>query len=244
MVRAIPGGISDNGRRSSDDENNAVTQPIYLIFLGAPGAGKGTQATLLERRFGLPHVASGDLFRDNVKRQTALGIKVQSYLDRGDMVPDDVTIAMVMERLIRHDCSNGAVLDGFPRTVAQAEALDRTMVTYHRQIKAAINLRVKRETLMARLTGRWICRDCQAIYHLLNNPPKVKGKCDVCNGELYQRSDDQPATVVHRLEVCFIQTAPLFNYYNKQGLLHNIEGERDIESVHRSILTVLNGARP
>jgi adenylate kinase len=217
----------------------AIAQPRYLIFLGAPGAGKGTQADLLEKRLGLPHVASGDLFRENLKNRTPLGLKAQGYMERGELVPDDVTIAMVMERLARPDCANGAVLDGFPRTVAQAEALDHRLADEDKHIEAVINLAVAPETLMARLTGRWICRNCQATYHLLHNPPKVAGRCDVCGGELYQRTDDQPETVARRLEVYFAQTAPLIDYYGERELLHEVNGAQDIEAVQRDILDVL-----
>jgi adenylate kinase len=220
----------------------ATAQLRYLILLGAPGVGKGTQADLLEKRLGLPHVASGDLFRENLNNRTPLGLKAQGFMERGELVPDDVTIAMVMERLARPDCVNGVVLDGFPRTVAQAEALDQTLAAGNRHIEAVINLTVTRETLMARLTGRWICRDCQASYHVVNNPPRVAGRCDNCGGELYQRIDDEPETVARRLEVYFAQTAPLIDYYRERGLLREVQGEQDIEAVQRAILDVLGRA--
>jgi len=217
----------------------------HIILIGAPGAGKGTQATVLSEQLDVPHVSSGDLFRDNLKRETSLGLQAKSYMEKGELVPDDVTIAMVRDRLMQPDCDRkGAILDGFPRTAEQAKSLDDVLQKDGKKIDVVVFIQVPEDVLVERLTGRWICRNCQAVYHTQFNPPRQAQVCDVCGGELYQRPDDQPATVVHRLEVCFIQTAPLFNYYNKQGLLHNIEGERDIESVHRSILTVLNGARP
>jgi adenylate kinase len=217
----------------------AETQPRYLIFLGAPGSGKGTQADVLQKRLGLPHVASGDLFRENLKNKTPLGLEAQGYMQRGELVPDDVTIAMVMERLALPDCAGGAVLDGFPRTVTQAQALDRTLAEVDSRIDLVINLAVAPKTLLGRLTGRWICRDCQATYHVQHNPPQVAGECDACGGELYQRPDDQPETVARRLEVYFAQTAPLIDYYRESGLLREVDGEQDIEVVQGDILDVL-----
>ncbi len=221
----------------------ATIQPRYLIFLGAPGAGKGTQADLLQKQIGLPHVASGDLFRENLAQQTPLGLQAKGYMERGELVPDDVTIAMVMDRLSRPDCAGGAVLDGFPRTVAQAEALDRTLAAAGRAIEAVINLVVSPQALMARLTGRWICRNCQTPYHMLYNPPRVAGVCDACGGELYQRTDDQPETVARRLDVYFAQTAPLIDYYRARGLLRDVDGDQSIEAIQNQILSVVGLAK-
>lgn len=216
------------------------TQPKYILLLGAPGAGKGTQAALLQERLGLPHVASGDLFRDNLKRETELGLKAKSYMERGELVPDDVTIAMVLERLSRPDTAKGALLDGFPRTIQQAEALDAALAAQGRKIEKVINFNVSEDALMARLTGRWICRNCQATYHTLYNPPKQPGLCDVCGGELYQRPDDTPETVANRLRVYFNQTRPLIDYYQKRGQLVDINGEQEIEQVQQDIVQALS----
>lgn len=221
------------------------TQPTYLILLGPPGAGKGTQAGLLEKKLGLPHVASGDLFREHLKNDTALGREARGYMDRGELVPDGVTIAMVLERLSRPDCWEGAVLDGFPRTIEQAKALDSALEVEGNSVRRVVDLKVSRDALMERLTGRWICRDCQANYHTLFSPPKVAGRCDVCGGvpggggELYQRTDDQPETVARRLEVYFAQTRLLVEYYQQRGVLVEVDGEGDIDEVHRRILCVL-----
>lgn len=218
------------------------TQPTYLILFGPPGAGKGTQAKLLEKKLGLPHVASGDLFREHLKNDTDLGQKARGYMERGELVPDDVTIAMVLERLSQPDCRDGAVLDGFPRTIEQAKALDSALEAEGKSVRRVLDLQVSRGALMERLTGRWICRDCQANYHTLFNPPRVPGRCDVCGGELYQRTDDQPETVARRLEVYFAQTRPLVDYYRERGVLVEVDGEGDIDVVHRRILDILSVA--
>jgi adenylate kinase len=219
-----------------------ASQPRYVILLGPPGAGKGTQADLLEEKLGLPHVASGDLFREHLKNNTELGRQARAYMERGDLVPDDVTIAMVLERLSRPDCRVGAVLDGFPRTVEQAEALDMALAADGKGVSEVIDLQVSEQVLMERLTGRWICRQCQANYHLVFNPPKTPGRCDVCEGELYQRTDDKPETVARRLQVYFEQTYPLVDYYRQRDLLLKVDGEGTVEEVHRRILGVLNVA--
>jgi len=194
---------------------------------------------MLQERLALPHVASGDLFRDNLKRETELGLKAKGYMERGELVPDDVTIAMVLERLSRPDTANGALLDGFPRTIQQAEALDAALIKQGRKIEKVINFNVSDDTLIARLSGRWICRNCQAAYHTLYNPPQQPGRCDVCSGELYQRADDTPETVANRLKVYFNQTRPLIDYYQQRGLLVNINGEQAIEQVQQDILNAL-----
>jgi len=221
-----------------DSSRTASTK--HIILLGAPGAGKGTQATRLSEALSLPHVSSGDLFRDNLKQQTPLGLLAKSYMEKGELVPDDVTVAMVRGRLSQPDTqARGAILDGFPRTVEQATALEDVLRQDNKHIDAVIAIQVSDDALVARLTGRWICRQCQAVYHTLYNPPKTAGRCDVCGGELYQRPDDQIETVGHRLKVYFNQTLPLIEFYHKKGLLHEVDGEQDIEAVQAALLAVI-----
>jgi len=220
----------------------ATTEPLYIVLLGAPGAGKGTQARMLSEELGIAHIASGDLFREHLNNQTELGRLAKGYMDRGELVPDDVTIRMVMERLERPDCEKGAILDGFPRTVAQARALDEELSARGRRVSVAPYIKVGEEALVARLSGRWICRKCQATYHTLFNPPKQPGVCDLCGGELYQRSDDTEETVRRRLQVYFEQTLPLIDYYRERGVLVEIDGEQDIPSVYRDLLAAVRQA--
>jgi len=205
-------------------------------MLGAPGAGKGTQAKMLAEKTGLSHVSSGDLFRDNIKNETDLGILAKSYIDKGELVPDDVTISMVKDRLSRPDCAKGAILDGFPRTTAQAEALDASLAEMGRQIDIVPLIGVPESVLMARLTGRWTCKQCGAIYHTLFSPPKQAGICDLDGSELYQRPDDTPETVSNRIKVYTEQTAPLIEYYTQKGVLAEINGDQDIEQVNADLL--------
>ncbi|MDH7487553.1 MAG: adenylate kinase [Anaerolineae bacterium] len=211
---------------------------MYLVLLGPPGAGKGTQAERLEKELGLPHVASGDLFREHLSKGTALGSLAKTYMDRGDLVPDDVTIAMIRERLQRPDCAQGAILDGFPRTQAQARGLDDMLADMGRALDGVLYLAVPDEELVQRLSGRWICRQCQTPYHTLFSPPAQAGVCDACGGELYQRDDDRPETVRARLRVYHQQTAPLIDYYRRAGLLVEVDGSGDIESVAAALLKV------
>lgn len=208
---------------------------MEIVLLGAPGAGKGTQAELLAEHLGIPHVASGDLFREALKGQTPLGRQAKEYMDRGELVPDAITIAMVRERLASADTQRGVILDGFPRTVEQAEALDETMAERGRRIDLAVFIRVRPEVLLERLSGRWICLDCQGVYHTLYQPPAEPGRCDVCGGGLYQRVDDRPETQSRRIEVYLAQTAPLIDYYRQRGILAEVDGERDIESVQQEL---------
>jgi adenylate kinase len=209
--------------------------------MGAPGAGKGTQATSLSEVLDIPHVSSGDLFRENLSEQTPLGLLAKSYMDKGELVPDDVTVAMIRDRLRQRDCeARGAILDGFPRTVEQARALEDVLRQDKKKIDAVIFIQVPEQVLEDRLTGRWICRQCGAVYHSLFNPPKQAGRCDVCGGELYQRPDDQLDTVKNRLKVYFKQTLPLVDFFKKRGLLHEVDGQRAIEEVQGAILTVLD----
>ena len=209
---------------------------MYLVLLGPPGAGKGTQAERLEEALKLPHVASGDLFRENLKNETELGLLAKKYMDKGDLVPDDVTIAMVRDRLQRPDCDQGAILDGFPRTQAQAQALDRMLADMGRRLDGVLYIAVPDEELVRRLSGRWICRQCQTPYHTIFSPPAQEGVCDACGGELYQRDDDKPETVRARLKVYHQQTSPLIDYYRQAGLLVEVDGAGDIETVSTALL--------
>lgn len=212
-----------------------------IILLGPPGAGKGTQADLLEQELGFPHVASGDLFRYNLRNETELGLLAKKYMERGDLVPDDVTIAMVHDRLERPDCEAGVILDGFPRTIPQAEALAEMLGEMGRSVDGVINIEVGEDELVRRLSGRRICRECQTAYHVAFNPPEQPEVCNECGGELYQRDDDKPETVRNRLKVYFEQTAPLIDYYQDQDLLYEIDGKGNIEAVNRTLLEVIEG---
>ncbi|MBN2007403.1 MAG: adenylate kinase [Anaerolineae bacterium] len=208
-----------------------TAQPKYIILLGPPGSGKGTQASVLCNALSLPHVASGDLFRYNLKNETELGLKAKAYMDKGELVPDDITIAMVLDRLARPDCQNGVLLDGFPRTLAQAEALDKALAEQGVAINLVLNVQVPDEEIVNRLSGRLICRECQEPFHTMFKPFATcpHGKC---KGEhLYQRDDDKPETVRNRLEVYWNQTSPLIQYYQGKGVLTDINGYQDIEAV-------------
>lgn len=213
--------------------------PNYIVLLGAPGAGKGTQATLISKEIGLPHVSSGDIFRENIKNHTELGQMAGEYLDRGDLVPDDVTIAMIRERLSREDCFGGAVLDGFPRTPAQAEALDTMLAEIGGEVNVVPYIKVDEDVLIERLSGRWTCRESGHIFHEEFSPPKVPGKCDFDDSELYQREDDRAETVTKRIHVYLEQTAPLIAHYTDKGLISEIDGARQIEVVTADLLAIL-----
>ncbi len=208
----------------------------YIVLLGPPGAGKGTQADLLCLKLRVPHVSSGDLFRDHLKRQTELGQLAKQYIERGELVPDQVTIGMVKERLAQPDCAEGVLLDGFPRTVPQADALDRVMAEQGKKITSVPCINVRDEALLERLTARWTCKNCQAVYNVLAKPPRQVGVCDVCGGELYQRADDTPETQRRRLEVYHAQTSPLIEYYRQRNLLAEVNGEQGIEAVQESLV--------
>ena len=212
--------------------------PKYIILLGAPGAGKGTQAEILRERFGLAHVSSGDLFRENVSKQTPLGVLAKSYMDKGELVPDDVTIKMVMERIARPDCARGVVFDGFPRTEAQAKALEAALARADKKIGAALFVQGRDPVLIERLTARWTCPQCGSVYNLLTNPPRADGKCDKDGTALNQRDDDKPATVRRRLDVYRQQTAPLIDYYRQTGLLRELNGEQTIEQVTAAVVNI------
>ncbi len=213
--------------------------PTYVVLLGAPGAGKGTQAKRLSQALGLPHISSGDIFRENLKNQTELGELARQYMERGELVPDDVTIAMIRERLSRPDCAPGAILDGFPRTPAQAEALDKMLHDFGGQMDVVLYIKVSQQALIDRLAGRWMCRAHGHIYHERYNPPKQPGICDVDGSELYQRDDDKAETVKHRIEVYQRQTAPLIAYYRERGLLVDVDGEQPIDAVTAALLAAV-----
>jgi len=212
---------------------------VYIILLGAPGAGKGTQAVMLAKKLKLAQVASGDLFRQALQKETELGKKAKAFMDKGQLVPDEITIQMVLERLAAPDTQGGAIFDGFPRNIKQAGALDEALAKQAKAINKVIYIKVPEGELLKRLSGRWICRNCQAPYHEVDNPPKVKGICDRCGGELYQRPDDKVATVKKRLEVYFAETAPLIDYYKKAGKLQEIDGEGGAAEVNRRIIAAL-----
>ena len=215
-------------------------ESLFLILLGPPMSGKGTQAARLTQLLGIPQVASGDIFRDNIKNQTNLGMEVKVYIDRGDLVPDEITISMVQERLQREDCQDGALLDGFPRTIPQAEALDEILADLGASLAVVISIAVPDDTLVERASGRRICRTCGQSYHLLFGPPRVEGICDSDGGDLYQREDDQPDTVRQRLEVYQAQTSPLIDFYRSRGILQEINGNQPIDDVARDIELVVN----
>lgn len=216
---------------------------MYLILLGAPGAGKGTQAHLLTDRINLAHVSSGDLFRENIKNRTPLGIEAKGYIDRGELVPDEKVIEMIMEHLNTPASQNGALLDGFPRTIYQAEALNIALrENFGEGIGRVIYIKVDTEELLQRLSGRWICPVCQTPYHELNNPPKVKGRCDHDGAELHQRDDDKRSTAERRLQVYFNQTMPLIDFYKKQDLLLEINGQQTVGKVTGDIVEALVAA--
>ena len=212
---------------------------MYIILLGAPGAGKGTQAVYVAQELSLVHIATGDLFRQAIEQGTELGIQVKSYMDKGVLGPDEITIRMVLERLSAPDCESGVVFDGFPRNLEQAEALDEALAKQTKSIDGVVYIKVSEEELLRRLSGRWICRDCQMPYHATDSLPKVWGKCDNCGGELYQRSDDTVERIKKRLQVYFAQTVPLIDYYAQAGKLVEIDGEGSVDEVGRRIVVAL-----
>ena len=213
--------------------------PDYLVLLGAPGAGKGTQASLISKKMGLPHISSGDIFRENIKNQTELGKLASEYMNKGELVPDDITIAMIGERLSRPDCAQGAVLDGFPRTPPQVEALDNLLAESDEEVDVVPYIKVPDDVLIERLTGRWTCRKEGHIFHESFNPPKQKGLCDIDGSELYQREDDKVKTVTNRIRIYMKQTAPLIAYYEESGKLIEIDGDQPIEKVTEDIMAIL-----
>ena len=217
---------------------------MYIIMLGAPGAGKGTQADILSQEMSLPHIASGDLFRQALEKRTGVGLLAKSHMDKGGLVPDEITIKMILERIDQPDCASGCLFDGFPRTLQQAKALDKALRGQGRTIDKATYIEVPDEELVKRLSGRWLCRACQTPYHITNSPPETPGKCDRCGGELYQRSDDREETVKERLSVFLAQTVPILDYYEKQGKLIRVNGNMEMQGVARQIISALTESMP
>lgn len=212
---------------------------MKLILLGPPGAGKGTQAKILTERFGIPQISTGDILRAAVKEGTPMGVKAKSFMDAGGLVPDEVVIGIVQERLQQPDCVKGFILDGFPRTTAQAEALKQTLVQLGKELNKVVSLEVDVEALVVRLTGRRTCKDCGRGFHVQFDAPKVDGVCDSCGGALVQRDDDREATIRHRLDVYAQQTSPLIAYYRNEGLLASVDGMLAMDAVQDALLTVL-----
>ncbi len=216
---------------------------FYVVLLGPPGAGKGTQAEIIAGKYRIAHISSGDLFRENISNQTKLGMEAKSFMDRGELVPDDVTIGMVKDRLQKPDCSKGALLDGFPRTPAQAEALDKILSELKGKIAIVPFITVPEEILIDRLGGRLTCRAAGHVYHMKFHPPKVAGICDLDGSELYQREDDKAETVKNRIAVYTRQTAPLIEYYTKKGLLEEIDGSLPKERVTEQLIAAIDRIR-
>lgn len=214
---------------------------LNIVLMGLPGAGKGTQAARLVEILGIPHISTGDMFRAAVNEETPLGLEAKSYMDQGQLVPDRVTIGIVRERLGKDDCANGFLLDGFPRTVPQAEALDQLLEEMERKLDHVIYIEVEEDELLKRLTGRFMCRTCGSTYHRIFAPPQQEGICDRCGGELYQRNDDKEETVANRLKINMEQMGHLLQYYESTGKLHRIQGKRPIDEVTKTILTEVRG---
>ena len=212
---------------------------MYVILFGPPGAGKGTQAVILAEKTGLVHITTGELFREAIRKETELGKQAKPYYDRGDLVPDGITIGMLLERLAEEDCARGCLLDGFPRTLDQATALDEALVGQGQAIDKVLCIQVPEDELLSRLAGRWTCRQCGAVYHRQSQWPKVEGRCDRCGGVLYQRDDDQSEAVRRRLEVYSRQTAPLIDYYRGRGRLVEVDGHRSVDEVSGELVAAL-----
>lgn len=216
---------------------------MNIILMGLPGAGKGTQASEIIKKYPIPHISTGDMFRKAIKDETELGKEAKSYMDRGELVPDEVTVGIVKERISEDDAKKGFLLDGFPRTIEQAEALNSILEELGRTIDTVVNIEVPEEELMNRLTGRRICETCGTTYHLVFNPPKVEGICDIDGGKLYQREDDNPETVANRLEVNVKQSKPILEFYNQKGLLKNIDGSKHIDEVTSDVIEILESLK-
>lgn len=212
---------------------------MNLILLGPPGAGKGTQAVKIVEKYSIPHISTGDIFRENIKKGTELGKKAQEYMNKGELVPDDLVVEIACARLLEDDCKEGFLLDGFPRTVYQAEKLDEFLAGCGRKVEHVLDIAVEKEELITRLIGRRVCRSCGASYHIVNMPPKKEGVCDICGGELYQRADDTEETVANRIKVYEAQTMPLIDYYEKAGVIAHIDGATGLDNVFADIVSVL-----
>lgn len=212
---------------------------MKIIMLGAPGAGKGTQAKKIAEKYSIPHISTGDIFRANIKNGTELGKKAKTYMDQGLLVPDELVVDLVVDRLNQDDCANGCVLDGFPRTIPQAEALDKALTAVGQSVDFAINVEVPDENIVRRMSGRRACVNCGATYHIVYAPTKVENVCDTCQGELILRDDDKPETVQKRLNVYHEQTQPLIDYYTKKNILVEVDGTVDIDDVFAAIVKVL-----
>lgn len=208
-------------------------------MLGAPGAGKGTQAKRIAAKFSVPHISTGDIFRANIKNNTPLGEKAKSYMDKGELVPDELVIELIMDRFAQDDCVNGYVLDGFPRTIPQAEELDKALNGVNDKLDYAIDVEVPDDNIISRMSGRRACLNCGATYHIVHNPPKVENVCDTCNGELILRDDDKEETVKNRLDVYHTQTEPLLKYYTEKGILYTVDGTQDMDTVFDSICKIV-----
>ena len=212
---------------------------MKIIMLGAPGAGKGTQAKRIAQQYGIPHISTGDIFRSNIKAGTELGKKAKAYMDAGSLVPDEITIGMLMDRIHEADCADGYVLDGFPRTIPQAESLTEALAAEGAAVDYAIDVDVPDEAIISRMSGRRACVGCGATYHIIHNPTRREGICDVCGEKLIIRDDDRPETVQNRLEVYHAQTQPLIEYYSKAGVLRTVDGTQKMDKVFRDITAIL-----
>ena len=212
---------------------------MKIVMLGAPGAGKGTQAKRIAAKFSIPHISTGDIFRANIKNNTPLGAKAKSYMDKGELVPDELVIELIMDRFAQDDCVNGYVLDGFPRTIPQAEELDKALKSVNDNLDYAIDVEVPDDNIINRMSGRRAFVNCGATYHIVHNPPKVENECDTCNGELILRDDDKPETVKNRLDVYHTQTEPLLKYYTEKGILYTVDGTQNMDTVFDSICKIV-----
>ena len=212
---------------------------MKIIMLGAPGAGKGTQAKKIAEKYSIPHISTGDIFRANIKNNTELGKKAKTYMDKGELVPDELVVDLIMDRFQDADCANGYVLDGFPRTIPQAEALDKALAANNEAVDFAINVEVPDENILNRMSGRRACVGCGATYHIQFNAPKVEGVCDTCGEKLILRDDDKPETVKNRLSVYHEQTQPLIDYYTGQGVLKTVDGTKNLDEVFGDIVKIL-----
>lgn len=238
LARFIPRGYNEKNSKRNVIIYRRVL--MRIIMLGAPGAGKGTQAKQIAAKYGIPHISTGDIFRSNIKNQTELGAKAKKYMDQGLLVPDELTCDLVVDRIAQEDARKGYVLDGFPRTIPQAEALTKALKERGEAIDYAINIEVPDENIITRMSGRRACLSCGATYHLIYNPPKKEGICDVCGQKIVQREDDLPETVKNRLDVYHKQTQPLIDYYKAEGVLHEVDGTRDIDEIFGQIVEILD----